>query len=353
MAPVETRAWRRSVLPPLPRVPTMLTPEERLYLHWLGAVVWSGRGCVVEIGSWLGGSTVCLAAGMRASGHPAGQRLRVFDNFIWREFMAARAPLPLSPGESFQADFLRYTEPFCAEIVAEAEALPDEVIEGDAEAAGKRFSEERSVPPFDGDLPEPVEVLFIDGAKSWRGMRHLLLTLAGSLLPGTTLLVCQDFKYWAMYWVPILVMRLADRLEPVHDVTSATTLSFRLTGELPLERIEALEDHVARLPTQESLAAIDAAAGLLEDCGDARGAWNVRLATVAFLAQQGRTGDAVAAFDRIQARWPLSAPTAQLDLARSFLAQEKQQTRPWPVRLRAQGFALRAAGALTRRISGA
>jgi len=71
MAPVETRAWQRSVLPPLPRVPTMLTPEERLYLHWLGAVVWSGRGCVVEIGPWLGGSTVCLAAGMRASGHPA------------------------------------------------------------------------------------------------------------------------------------------------------------------------------------------------------------------------------------------------------------------------------------------
>jgi hypothetical protein len=31
-------------------------------------------------------------------------------------------------------------------------------------------------------------------------------------------------------------------------------------------------------------------------------------------------------------------------------AREKQRTRPWPVRLRAQGFALRTAGALTPRI---
>ena len=75
MAEVETCAWRRAALPPLPEVPTMLSPEERRYLYWLGNEVWSGRGCVVEIGSWLGGSTVCLAAGMRASGHPAAGRL--------------------------------------------------------------------------------------------------------------------------------------------------------------------------------------------------------------------------------------------------------------------------------------
>lgn len=350
MAEVETCAWRRAALPPLPEVPTMLSPEERRYLYWLGNEVWSGRGCVVEIGSWLGGSTVCLAAGMRASGHPAAGRLRVFDNFIWREFMTARAPLPLAPGDSFQADFLRYTEPFAAEIAAEARALPDEAIADDGEAAAKRFAEEHEVAAFDGAVPEPVEVLFVDGAKSWRGRRHLLSTLGGSLLPDTALLVCQDFKYWATYWVPILVMLLADRLEPVHDVTSATTLSFRLNGELPAARIEALEDHVARLSTPECLGAIGDAVDLLEGLGDADGAWNVRLAAVAFHAHQGRTHDAVSAFDRIQSRWPLSAPTAQLDLARSFLAREKRQVRSWPLRLRVQGAALRAAGALARRV---
>jgi hypothetical protein len=328
----------------------MLTPEERHYLYWLGAEVWSGRGCVVEIGSWLGGSTACLAAGIRASGHPAAGRLRVFDSFVWREFMAARAPLPLAPGDSFQPDFLRYTEPFAAEIVAEARALPDEEIAHDGEAAAKRFSEGDAVPPFDGTMPEPVEVLFVDGAKSWRGMRHLLLTLAGSLLPGSALLVCQDFKYWAMYWVPILVMLLADRLEPVHVVTSATTVTFRLTDELPAERIRELEDHVARLSTSECLDALAEAAGLLEELGDTHGAWHLRLATVAFHAHQGRTRDAVSAFDRIQSRWPLSAPTAQLDLARGFLAREKNQVQDWPLRLRVQGSVQRVAGALARRL---
>ena len=47
----------------------MLSPEECQYLYWLGRSAWTGQGDVVEIGPWLGGSTVCLAAGMREEDH--------------------------------------------------------------------------------------------------------------------------------------------------------------------------------------------------------------------------------------------------------------------------------------------
>jgi hypothetical protein len=151
----------------------MISPEEKQYLYWLGSRVWRGRGCVVEFGPWLGGSTACLAAGMRDSGHPAEGRLRVFDNFIWRAFMAERADLPLQPGDSFESYFQANIEPFREIVVSRACALPDETIAGDRDARTRRFaeSEGETVALFEGALDAPVEILFIDGAKSWRRSR--------------------------------------------------------------------------------------------------------------------------------------------------------------------------------------
>src|ERR1700754_2796705 len=50
--------------------PTMLTPDERRLLHWLARDVWEGWGAIVDAGSFLGGSTVSLATGLRARATP-------------------------------------------------------------------------------------------------------------------------------------------------------------------------------------------------------------------------------------------------------------------------------------------
>ena len=97
---METQAWIDVPFALPSAIPTMISDEERRYLYWLAARVWSGSGDIVEIGPWLGGSTYCLAAGMCDSGHRVAGRLKVFDNFIWRDFMADRAPLELRPGDS-------------------------------------------------------------------------------------------------------------------------------------------------------------------------------------------------------------------------------------------------------------
>ena len=76
----------------------------------------------------------------------------------------------------------------------------------------------------------PIEILFIDGAKSWRGMSHLLRIVRERIVPGTTLLVCQDYKYWGTYWVPMMMSRLREYVEPVHNVLGATTVAFRLAA---------------------------------------------------------------------------------------------------------------------------
>jgi Methyltransferase domain len=335
---MESSAWRPCPLVYPSDVPTMISPEERQYLYWLGARMWTGQGCVVEIGPWLGGSTVCLAAGMRDSGRDALGQLKVFDNFLWREFMAARANLPLAPGSSFEQHFLEQTAGYKNIIECSARALPDEAVAGDLEAAKKRFTESDSVPLFDGSLDRPVEILFIDGAKSWRGMRHLFRALASRFLHGTTLLVCQDFKYWGTYWVPALMMRIRECVEPVHNVLTGTTVAFRLIRPIPGAVLDALEDHVALLSTSETLDAIERAAEMLSADGDWTGALTVRLCTVSFLAHQDKAPQAAAALTRLLEQWPDSVPTEQLDRARTYLEDEKGQPVSPPVAPKSTGL---------------
>jgi hypothetical protein len=326
---MEHRAWRL-VKFEYPPIPTMIGREERSYLHWLGKEQWSGAGCVVEIGPWLGGSTVSLATGMIASGHPTEGKLRVFDNFIWREFMKHRADLPLAVGDSFEPFFLENVAPWVMTIRSTACALPDELVQGDDYVANFRGEEKSDLPVFSWDAREPVEILFLDGAKSWRGLRWLLLEVHASLLPGKTLLVCQDFKDWVSYWVPAILVRLREHLEPVHNVLHGDTVAFRLRSPLPREVLAALEDDVALVPTGSGLADLDRAAGWLIEDGDRRGALAVELSEVSFLAHQGRLAEAVRRFEELRERWPVREGRLKLDRAREYLEERAGKELPEP-----------------------
>src|SRR5262245_37306529 len=69
------------VLPPLPPVPGMVTDAECRYLYWLASTHYRGRGAVVEVGTWLGRSTLHLAAGLRDAGFP--EALDCYDQYVW------------------------------------------------------------------------------------------------------------------------------------------------------------------------------------------------------------------------------------------------------------------------------
>jgi hypothetical protein len=306
----------------------MLSPEERRYLRWLTRVEWTDRGHVVEIGPWLGGSTACLAEGMRARSRAPSHRLHSFDDFTWRRFMGERAPLPLEPGESFEPWFRRNLTPWADLVETHAARLPDEEIAGDAEAAESRGVRGPERAPFDWSPAEPIELLFVDGAKSWKALRHLLAQVGPALLPGRTLLVCQDYKYWGCYWVPMLLARLAPRLEPVHDVLAGHTVSFLLREALPAQAILALARDVHAADAATALADAEEAGARLRAAGDPMAAHYLSLSRVAFLAHRGQLDAAREAFERTQRRWPLGAPIRQLERARRHLCDTRGQTLP-------------------------
>jgi len=215
---VKTKQWSKLNFRYPDIIPTMISREEKRYLYWLGKSFWSGKGVVVEIGPWLGGSTVCLAMGMKESNHNSYKHLKVFDNFIWREFMQERAKLSISSGDSFESFFLKNLSNYRDVVEHYKRALPDEVIVGDRESAGIRFAEKDEVPILKSSFNDPVDILFIDGAKSYNGMLYLLKTFHKNFIPQKTYFVCQDYKYHGTYWVPAIITKLRNYLKPVHNI---------------------------------------------------------------------------------------------------------------------------------------
>jgi len=136
-----------------------------------------------------------------------------------------------------------------------------------------------------------------------------------------------------MYWVPMMMARLRDYVEPVHNVLAGTTVTFRLAHEIPVAFLDGLEDHVAEVPTDAGLALIDQSHALLAGDGDTLGVRNVSLSRVSFLAHQGKKDAAVAAFEDIQAGWPALLDPAQLEIARAYLRTEKGRTVARPLHL--------------------
>lgn len=320
--------WLREELAP-PGVPTMISRAEQRYLFWLTRTQWRDEGHVVEIGPWLGGSTLCLARGMERA-HPAARhRLHAFDNFTWRVFMGRFAALPLADGESFESTFAANLAAQRERITTHAVALPDEVIPGDRLAAQARGQGPSSLPMFRWEERDPIEILFVDGAKSWRGMRWLLRCVASSLIPGRSLLVCQDFKHWGSYWVPLMMARIQPSLELVHVVRRGSTATFRLREPLRAASFEDLLDDAMRLDTDAALADIERMARWIAGTQDAVGAAHVRMSAVQFLLHQGHTREARASFERVQARWPMRGAKGQMEDARATLTACGVVPRPY------------------------
>ncbi len=311
--------WNRHPFEYPSRIPTMITQEECRYLHWLASSHWRGEGHVVEIGPWLGGSTISLAMGMIENPRRDGWKLHVYDNFVWREFMAARYPLPIQPGDSFEPFFIDNLAAYLESIHVHRAWLPDEEVASDSFASCSREVDGGDTEPVTWDSGQPVEILFVDGAKSWSGLRYLLTTFTGALDRGS-LLVFQDLKFWGAYWVAVMTEFLRDHLTLVHNLprnTVAFTLKKPLTTA-DMEHLPAWGD----LDPWDCEAKLEGAAQRLEDLGDRSGGAIVRLGKVRMWVHKGSVDSAADSFRRSEVTWPFSSDDGNLKAVRRWLAQE-------------------------------
>ncbi len=82
---LRAQLWRDEAYDPkgngLWEIPTMLTREERKMLSYVAEHMFQGRGAIVDLGCFLGGSSAFLAHGL--SRNPSGRNFQVqsFDLF--------------------------------------------------------------------------------------------------------------------------------------------------------------------------------------------------------------------------------------------------------------------------------
>src|SRR5207248_1151930 len=149
-------------------IPSMISDDEVLYLRWLAQEWYTGAGEIVDAGPLLGGSTVSLASGLLGNSrvHEKKKRIHSYDLFKYFSDFTDRGLVTaaLKNGESLLPMFLENTSRYREMI---------EVHAGDIQ--GYKWS------------GEPIEILFIDCAKSWEINNHITREFFGSLIPGRSI----------------------------------------------------------------------------------------------------------------------------------------------------------------------
>ena len=193
---LQRRPWRaRGLSPQALGATTMLSIEERQLLAWLASDYWEGAGAIVDGGCFLGGSTLALAEGLRANASaPPDARIDVFDLFEVEPYMVDLyfGHTSLQAGDSFRGEFDRAT----TEV---ADLL--EVHDGDLAELGW--------------AGRPIEVLFVDFAKSWSLNDVVIRQFLPCLIPNRSVVLQQDYAFAFQPWIAITMEHLRDYFEAV------------------------------------------------------------------------------------------------------------------------------------------
>jgi hypothetical protein len=212
----------------LRRVPGQISMDQRRFLLDYARHDFSGAGEIVDLGCWLGSSTVPLAAGLTTNRGPAARSRSIYayDLFRWESLMEVfleGTPLAgrFRDGDDFEDAFRSYLAPWRDRVRVRA---------GDLTALGWA----------DG----PIEFLFVDAMKSVGLANNIARRFFGALEPGTSLVFHHDFAHYYTPWIPVLMHRLRDYLVPVRPVPRMAVL-FRSVAPVPqdvLERELSLDD---------------------------------------------------------------------------------------------------------------
>jgi len=209
---------------PRHEMPGMITDEEIQYYHWVSQY-YSGEHAVVELGPWLGLSTVHLATALGPTLRQHGKRLHVFDDFVWRPSWMnghMRPQDPRCPGEheSFEHLFRQYTAPVESLMAVERVKITD--YDGNESLPQLRWS------------GGPIELLIVDCGRTIAANQAWMDIFSPHFIPHRTLVVMQDWRvHRERPRKPINqtwhFTGMNDRLRLVHEVIDGQIATFLYT----------------------------------------------------------------------------------------------------------------------------
>ena len=215
-------------------VPGMVSSDEMAFFSESAARYVGQQGAIVDLGCWLGSTSVALARGLLTHDSPNDKRdEKVFgyDRFRWEGWMPADIPHCLyEAGESFLPEARRVVSDYGGGRV---ELVPADL--GLYEWSGG-----------------PIKILLVDAMKDEKLAIQIPRTFFPSLLPGS-LLIHQDFKHYYTSWIHVLHYQLRQYFRFYRSVRWGT-VAFEVLAPIPQDAV-ARSTEFATMPDDE----IDAA----------------------------------------------------------------------------------------------
>jgi MMP 1-O-methyltransferase len=180
-------------------VPGWLSDEEGEALYELAREC-TGRGVIVEIGSWKGKSTICLGLGSRA-----GNGVRIF---------AVDPHADYRHGE-FKDNIERAG---IADLVTPVKGLSQDVVEG---------------------FQEPIGLLFVDGSHEEEDVRHDFETWVPKVIEGGTVAFHDTTWHAGVRKVVAEKIFSSRQFRDVRFVIGSTTIASKVAHNTPYDRLHA------------------------------------------------------------------------------------------------------------------
>ncbi len=222
LATLSAKPWENYPVPEHVYLPRgMIGFEERRMLYWLAAEYYEGAGVVVDAGAYLGASAFALAAGLAHSRHRASRQATVhcYDRFV-------------ASDDYVRDDISRGFYP----VVTDYDYSPifefQTALHRDRIVAHRGDFLEASAPP------SPIEILFVDVAKTEALNKRLVEHYFTRLIPGKSVIVQQDF-YQAWYpYIPITMEYFRDWFEMADPYVADSSRLYLLTRKIPQPAIQ-------------------------------------------------------------------------------------------------------------------
>jgi hypothetical protein len=223
-------------------VPGMLMDAEKRMLYWLTREWYAGEGTICDLGSYLGGSTICFLTALDELGETR-RVVHAYDYWKLGEFERQR-------------DFADDPPPYDLSLPIFAR-----------NTAGY----EHLAYAHSGDLlnhrwhGSPIEILFVDIAKSYLTWDHIVSEFFGSLIPGHSIVVLQDYVFEESGpWHHVVMEKLGESFDYVTDTGRNSALFFHSAPFAPgalekalwnrideREKGRLMDRAIARMDTEE------------------------------------------------------------------------------------------------------
>jgi hypothetical protein len=190
----------------------MTSRKEQQWLRRYAAWSYRGTGAIVDLGCFLGATTIALAEGLALNRKAKRKQIHAYDLFTWSELYEAWAKGREVEGlftvrASFLSEFQRRTQKWRDYIV---------IHQGDLRHARWEHG--------------PIEFLFIDVMKSADLATAIGSSFFPHLMPAKSYVAHQDFAHCFTPWIHVLTFRLRDYFSFVADLPQSSL--FRLEKKI-------------------------------------------------------------------------------------------------------------------------